>query len=487
MGILDTFFIAFEADTTKLTKGTDEASKKADGLTDKLKLADVASSKLGSSLGNMLATAGGAMIAVFSVGAMTSGIAGAIDYADKLNDLSNKLGVATDDLDAWGKAVKMSGGTAEGFEGSLSLISEDFAMIATKGTSRMLPFWKEMGIQLKDSHGKMREVMDVLPELATKFEKMGKQESLGMGRKLGLDEGTIMLLQQGRREVEAQIKQQKDLGVVTKEQAAQAGEFNDMLDQMSMNFRGMFLNIGSSLIPAFKWVVSVFDNTTKFFKKHSDFITGLFIALGTAVMVFFVPPMITAGIAALTAMAPFLLVGAAVAAVSLAFALLYDDIMNFISGNDSMIGNISKTWPIVGKIVYGLVDVIKFFLDFTTNGFGHMGNVIMGIWHTIVDTIMEGVNTAKNAINAVSGFFGGGQLEVAHKIAGSARSTPLNSTNSAAISNSRNIAQTQSVNVGKVEVHTKATDAEGIARSVGGHLQGELKRATSAHDDGVKA
>ena len=163
MAILDTFFLMFEADASGLNAGVKQAKENTDQLENKLKLADVAGGKLGQSFTNMLATAGGAMIAIFSVGAMTSGITGAIDYADHLNDLSNGLGIATEDLDSWGKAVKMSGGTAEEFQGTLSTMSADFAMIATKGTSRMLPFWKELGINVKDSTGKMRGVLDVLP------------------------------------------------------------------------------------------------------------------------------------------------------------------------------------------------------------------------------------------------------------------------------------------------------------------------------------
>lgn len=48
--------------------------------------------------------------------------------------------------------------------------------------------------------------MGVLPELAESFEKLSKQESAALGQKLGLDQGTIMLLRRGRREVEDQIR-----------------------------------------------------------------------------------------------------------------------------------------------------------------------------------------------------------------------------------------------------------------------------------------
>jgi len=530
MAVLDTFFLMFEADASSLNDGVEKAKKNTDQLESKLKLADIAGGKLGQSFTNMLATAGGAMIAIFSVGAMTSGIAGAIDYADALNDLSNGLGIATEDLDSWGKAVKMSGGTAEEFQGTLSTMSADFAMIATKGTSRMLPFWKELGINVKDSTGKMREVLDVLPELADKMAGLSKQESIGMGRKLGLDQGTIMLLQQGRREVEEQIKQQKEMGVVTAEQAKQAGEFNDALDQLSMNFRGMFISVGSSLIPAFRWVVDTLTTVVAFFKKHSDFMTGLFIALGAAIMVFLVPPLLTAAGAALAAFAPFLLMGAIIAGVAVAFALLYDDVMNFRAGNESLIGDLYAKYPFIKTLIDGISEAftnmkeiavevwgllsdlvtlagvkVKEFWDGMGNGinwfketfpmlfsiiemfstvFGNVFNAILDMFFSLIGTIGDGLKDVLSAVGIDVSMDG---LKNARSQVQAAAGNPLNSTTSNAISNSKSTTQSANVTVGKIEVKTKATDADGIAKAVGGSMQAQLKKATSNYDDGVRA
>ena len=530
MAVLDTFFLMFEADASGLNEGVKQAKENTDQLENKLKLADVAGGKLGQSFTNMLATAGGAMIAIFSVRAMASGIAGAIDYADHLNDLSNGLGIATEDLDSWGKAVKMSGGTAEEFQGTLSTMSADFAMIATKGTSRMLPFWKELGINVKDSNGKMREVLDVLPELADKMAGLSKQESIGMGRKLGLDQGTIMLLQQGRREVEEQIKQQKEMGVVTAEQAKQAGEYNDALDQLSMNFKGMFVNVGSSLIPAFRWVVDTFTTVITFFKKHSDFMTGLFIALGVAIMVFLVPPLLTAAGAALAAFAPFILIGAIIAAVAVAFALLYDDVMNFRAGNESLIGDLYAKYPFVKKLIDGISEAFTTMKDVAVEVWGLLGDLvtlagvkIKELWNGIgkgiswfketfpvIFSIIEKLSTVFGKVfDAVLDMFfsmaesiGGGLKDIlgavgievslngiknARSQVQAAASHPLNSTTSNAISNSKSTTQSSNVTVGKIEVKTKATDADGIAKAVGGSMQAQFKKSTSNWDDGVLA
>lgn len=534
MGILDTFFLVFEADASNLNKGTDDAKQKADKLTDALGKADKAGSALGTSFTSLLATAGGALAAAFSVGAMMNGITAAADYADRLGEVSSALGVNIEELDAWGRAAIFAGGSAEGLQASIATLSGDFAMIATKGTSKTLPFFKELGINLKDAHGNMRSVMDVLPELADKFEGMSKQESMGMGRKLGLDEGTIMLLQRGRREVDELVKKQKELGVTTEAQAEMAGEFNDAMDTMSMAFRSLFMSVGQSVLPAFKAIADGITKVVTFFRQHSDFITGVLMALGIAIAVFVIPPLLSMAAAAFMAFLPFILIGAAIAGVIALFALLYEDIMAFRDGNNSVIGDLAKKWPILGDVINGLVDTLAYFIDFAkavfgllvdlifspatawdtfvgkitggievvrghfpflfglldalANGFISMGDVIKGVWDAIVATILGAVDSVKSAISTVSEFFGGGaDVKVAKTSMAGANRSPLNQQSSAAISNSRVATKNATVNVGKVEVKTKATDAAGIARSVGGHMKGELKRATSNYDDGIQA
>lgn len=535
MALLDSFVLLFEADASQLNKSVDEANRKGEKLNDTMKKADGAATMLGGSFVEMLATAGGALAAAFSFGAMMNGIMAANDYADRLGEVSDALGVNIEELDAWGRAVQFSGGSAEAFQATLQNLVADFAMIDTKGTSRTLPFWKELGINVKDAHGKMRDVMDVLPDLAEKFEGLSKGEAMGMGRKLGLDEGTIMLLQRGRREVDEMVKKQKELGVTTKEQAEFAGQYNDAMDEMSLAFRGLFMAVGGSVLPAFKAIAEGITRVVSFFRQHSDFITGLLIAIGAAIAVFVLPSLISMAAATIAAFWPFMLIGAAIAGVIGLFALLYDDIVAFRNGSDSMIGEIAKKWPIVGDVVNGLVDTIKYFVDFTAaafglladlildpahawdnfvgkitggietvrghfpflfglidglaNGFVTMGDVIMGVWDAIVATIMGAIDSVKGAVSDVQEFFGigGGDVKVAKTAIMSANRSPLNQQSSAAISNSRSVSKSNTVTVGKVEVKTQATDAQGISRAIGGEMKAQLKRATSNYDDGVLA
>lgn len=545
MSVLDTFFILFEADASSLKKGTADAEKQADKLNEKLKTTDAVSSKMGSSFSNLLSTAGGALVAMMSVGAMVSGIRAAADYADTLNDLSGALGANIEDISAWGDAVQLSGGTAEGFQSTLSSMTADFNMVATKGMSRSKVFFDELGISMLDTKGKAREVMDVLPELAAKFETMSKSESLGMGQKMGLDQGTIMLLQQGKVGVEELIAKQKELGVVTKKDAETAAAFNDAMDDTKHAFRSLFMAMGGSILPAFQWLLEKVQIVTNFFRKNSDFAVGLFMALGAAILTFVIPPLVSAGIAAAVAFAPFLILGAIIAGVAIAFALLYDDIMAFMEGSDSLIGDISQKWPIVGEIVKGLVATLQLLWSVASSVFGYLGDlisdpenawnnfkesiqggidelkdsfpalyeaitaigniftstaeVVSSVWSAIMSVIQSGIDLVMGAIDkvtgayeAVKGIFGGGdvtaKVTTAQTQISAANSTPLNTTNSNTIQNSNAVAsKSTKVSVGKVEVMTQATDATGISKSIGTALSAQMKQATNNFDNGVLA
>lgn len=530
MGILESFFIMFEADASNLNEGVADADKKADKLTESLKKADKAGSDVGKSMGNLLATAGGALAAIVSTGAIMAGIQGAADYADALGKLSDALDLNTEDVSAWSDVVSMAGGSADGFQQTLRMMTANLQDINAKGTNETLPFFQQLGVELRDANGNMRSALELLPDMADGFAKMDKASAAGIGQKLGLDQGTIMLLQQGRRAVEDQIRKQKEMGVVTAEQAKQSAAWNDTLSQMGFMFRGLWLAVGQSVLPAFQAIIEAFSSAVSFFRKHSDFITGLFIALGTAVTVFLVPPLLTAAGAAIAAMAPFLIVGAIVAVVAGAFALLYDDVMNFMDGNDSMIGEIFKKYPAVKDLIDGIVEAFGTLKEVGKELWGLMGDLFtlatlkatefwqsindgvdgfksafpevfaiiekMGdifdiVLNAIIDTFTSAFNGIKETIGSVAEFFGldfvvKGVKEARSQVQAASAST-LNNINSGAISNTRMANTSTNVSVAKVEVNTQATDAEGISRAIGGELQGQLKRATSNYDDGVMA
>ncbi len=548
MTILDTFFILFESDAKKLDKGLDESDQKSKKLRDDLTKTDVVAGKLGSSLMGSLAGLAGAALATVGFASLTQHILEAANAADKLDEMSERTGIAVETLSAWGDLVAKSGGSVEGFAGSIEGLNKQLAQVEVTGKSRAAPFLKELGIDLDDAANKGKTAMDFLPQLADAFEKMDPSKAQALGSRLGFDQATIMTLQQGRRAVDELLQKERELGVITEKQGKIAAEFNDQMDDTRHAFRSVWLGVSEFVIPPLTWMAKKMQDVALFFRKHSDFIVGLLIALGAAILTYAVPPLLSMAAAAITAFAPFLILGAIIAGVAVAFALLYDDVMNFIDGNDSLIGQLLEKYPVIGDIVKGLIDVVKALgeavmwtfetmadvleigielwrriinavLEFTglgtsisdfvmtiTTAFQEMGAAVGAVWDWIIEKVQAAIEVFSAAIDLVKGVAGaisggldsaknalgiGGDENMSKTIAGGQQqlgamaSAPMASQTSNSISNAKQVSKTTTVQTGPVIVQTQATDAAGISKSIGNTLGAQLKQAAANYDDGV--
>jgi len=338
---------------------------------------------------------------------------------------------------------------------------------------------------------------------------------MAYGKNLGLDEGTIMLLQKGRKAVEEQIEKMKSLDGITKENSKASAGFQKAIDEVNFSLRGANLEISTAILPTMTWFMEKIESIIQFFRENKEFAEGFFIAIGTAVAVFLVPPLVTATTALWALIAPFVAVGAVVVAVATAFALLYDDITNFMDGNDSLIGQISEKYPIVGETVKDLASAFTFLGNIVKSVFGFIVDAISepdkaftNFFHNIgysIDGLKERfkelfsffddmkdkiennplMKGAKGAWSGTMDFLGMGDIPTAKAQIASANSAPINQMSSSAISNMRGDSNAN-IQIDKIEVQTQATDAEGMATHVGNALQDHLQTAAMQFSDGIQ-
>lgn len=390
VSILDTFYLLFKSDAKELDKGLEESRKKAKDTTEAIKKTDEAAYKLGQRLGSTLREIAGAVAGVFAVRALVGSFMDATAAADTLNESAQRLGVNIETLSAWGDLTKKNGGSAEAFIGSVQSLNSALSMIEVTGKSRVAPFFKELGIDLDSAAYKGKTATELLLPLADAFEGLDKQKSVAMGQKLGLDMGTILTLQQGRREVEALLARERELGVVTKAQGEAADEFGDQMDDTRHALRSMWLEISTAVLPVLTWFAKRAEEVFTFFRENKQLIVGVFIGIGAAIAYFAIPPLISMAVAAFAAVAPFLLIAAAVAAVIAVFALLYDDIVNFAQGNDSLIGQFLEKYPQVRAILEGIGDVFGWLAQTVRD----VTQIIMASWVAVfsaIGTIAAGI------------------------------------------------------------------------------------------------
>ena len=514
MAIFDAFYLLFKADTSDANKKLSSLDKSITGLDKKLRSTTTAIAR--------------SIAAVASVAAVLA----AANYADQLGEMSEALEVDIEKLSMWSDAVKLSGGTAEGFQETVKTMTAALQENAVKGKSRIAPFYKALGISLRDAKGHARGFLDILPELAGKFEGLSKQQAFGLGQKLGLDRGTIMLLQKGRKEVDAVLKRQKELGVVTKEDAAIAAKFNDELDDTAHVFRSVGIQVGSLVLPVLSKLLRGVQKVFTFIKDNKDLTKGAIIGIATALTAFLIPAVIRL----VSASAPLTLLASLIGTIIALFALAYDDITAYLDGQESLIGEIFSKYPVIKSIVMGIINAVKiliqifmtfaqfakdsFFypmraaenlkkgiygiiksvkelfpavkpqIEMITSAFAKATDFIKGLWEsltavikTTLDVVLAVINAISKAKSAVvSKFTAPVPISASNPLSARAVNGGFASVSSpTTVGGNRSI----SVNTGAIEINTQATDAPAIASDFTSELTRQLRQAINTMDDGV--
>jgi hypothetical protein len=109
-----------------------------------------------------------------SVNAVFEGLKGALDNADRLDELSARLGVSTEKLSTLGYAAQLSGSSLEDLASAFPKLSKNIAEAADSG-SKSADLFNALGINIKDAAGHLRSADDLLPELADKFTTLDNQ------------------------------------------------------------------------------------------------------------------------------------------------------------------------------------------------------------------------------------------------------------------------------------------------------------------------
>jgi hypothetical protein len=548
MAIAESFLYLFQADTSSLIKGEKEAEKQNKKLESGLKATDKTANAMAGSFGTLIATAGGALTALLSFTALSKGISQASDYIDNLAKTAEMYGENANALASYQEIIVKSGGSVSGFQSIVKSLNTSFNEFVTTGNTGILPYIQRLGISMVDSNGKARSVLDTLPELADAFSSMSKAESAGIGQKLGLDEATIRLLQEGRIEVEKQVSAQNKLFSVTDKQAKTFQKFNDTVSDTKTSFRGLFVTLGAEILPAVGYLLNKLQDGIRFMSEHKDLMKGIFIGLAVAITAYALPSMISFGVASIVAFAPFYLIGAAVAGVIALFAILYEDISAFLSGSSSAFGDLLKWLGYSDESIESIRNAIVSLGSAISNAFGFAIYFIQELFRLSVKVAGDVFNAFKPLLNffsvtltkAIEGVFGFvdslinnikkalvfmgllkedttekdrlNEIESKKRVASGLparitptnsdifdksdiysaieqQTSPLNNMTSNSISNlsTANRQSTSNINIDKIEISTQATDVDSISNQIGASLENQLKRTTATFEDGIEA
>lgn len=258
---------------------------KSDGVKKGMKEAESAVSQGVSSITSKLSALGAAFTAAMSLGVAFNKY---VEQADAMGKLADAIGENIEKIDAWGEATSRAGGSSEAFQASLQSLTGQLARVAVNGTSRTGTLLENAGIDAGEI-GRQRKAFDVLMDLARKAKDMSKEEFFGLGRSLGLDQGTIMFLQQGEVVVKDQLHLMKELGVYTKDDAIITAQYNDAMANLGKAFRSFAGIAFRMVLPSVKKIIDMFTQAVVFLRKHETFVQAFFISIATAITTMLIP------------------------------------------------------------------------------------------------------------------------------------------------------------------------------------------------------
>lgn len=208
------------------------------------------------------------LYAVFTGGQSIAQFTRSITESDAATGrLAKNLNMSANSLASWEDAAKQTGGSAGGVDGSFRSLSNSLQQFAMTGESSVIPYFRQLGIALSDSHGKMRPLDDLMLDISSKLQGMDPARAQAFGANFGFDEGTINLLMQGPGAVRAMIAQQKALGEVTDEQSKRAQALQKSWDNLDHRFHTFGRNVVEGVTPALQ---HLFDTFGDFLDRHPE-------------------------------------------------------------------------------------------------------------------------------------------------------------------------------------------------------------------------
>lgn len=271
-----------------------------------------------------------------------------VNAGNELQRFSDLTGIAVDDTSALGNVLEKFGGNSQSAMNTLKNL-QNAMNDYSKGSGALVDLHNQFGISISSQGGKLTNTKKALMELSDQFKNLSKQNALMAGQKLGLDESTILLLQQGSRGVEELLDGQKALGVITSQDSEDMQKFNNILIDLKQMFMKIALQLVKIVLPPLQKLVSWI---TKFF----TLINGnrrIVLSFLSAIAIALTPILLTltqTAIASAATFAPFY----AAAAVVTAIALVIEDIWAYLQGADSITGELVKKWPVLGSIIEGI-------------------------------------------------------------------------------------------------------------------------------------
>lgn len=192
-------------------------------------------------------------------GALASIVHSFAETGDELTRLSGKLGIGVEALQELQYAASLNEVEAGTLESTLAVLNRTVGQAAS-GAGPGRAAFRRLGIELRDTAGKIRPLQDLLPEIADKLNDLGDQ-----GRRAALTAGIFgragadlsPLLRKGSAGIREAADEARRLGIImSKEDVHAADEFADSWTRFSRVLVSVRNKIAAQFIPVLSDVIA---------------------------------------------------------------------------------------------------------------------------------------------------------------------------------------------------------------------------------------
>jgi len=182
-----------------------------------------------------------------------------VDFMDKLGKTANKLGIEVEFLQAMRFAAEQTGVKVEALDMGLQRFIRRAAE-AAKGTGESKRAFEQLGIQLKDNDGNLRDIRDILFDVADGLENTKDSgERVRLAFKFFDSEGVSLVstLKEGADGLREFEQQAENLGIIiSKQSIAKAEMFADSLNVLKKQIQAITANVSAAFIPVLESVAT---------------------------------------------------------------------------------------------------------------------------------------------------------------------------------------------------------------------------------------
>lgn len=309
--------------------------------------------------------------------------------ADEIGDTAEKIGLSAEAMQEWNHTATILGVSTERMERAFVKVNGILGDIATGNGDKYAESLALIGLSLDDLEGKNTDeafnlIRDALSGVEDEAIRLGVANDL-LSERVAAD--IIPVLTQETSTINDLRNEARELGIVTNEQAAQAGEFTDALDRTKQAVSSLGVDLASTLLPVLQeLIIKVRDNIIPTLKDWIDkwnnmdsgtkkiiaTLTGLVAAIGPVLSVVGkVGPLLNAGSIALKAIGTSgIFAGVGINAATLGIGALIAILAVALFQSEefkALLGRLMETFmqllPPILAIVDGLMTALQPILD----------------------------------------------------------------------------------------------------------------------------